>query len=76
MLCHVNFENMVKVSKKKELEASIEKEMDKQLKCMKSYRGGELIPIEFTNFCTEYGIKKQLFSLRIAQQIGIIERRN
>lgn len=51
--------------------ARVEKETGKQLKCLRSDRGGE-----FTIFCNEHGIKRQVFALRTPQQNGIVERRN
>ena len=32
--------------------------------------------IEFTKFCVEYGIKRQLSTMMTLEQNGIVERRN
>lgn len=54
----------------------MEKETGKQLKCLRSDRGDEFISDEFTNFCNEHGIKRQVFAPRTPQQNGIAKKRN
>lgn len=56
--------------------AKVEKETGKELKCLRSDRGGEFISNEFTNFCNEHGIKRQVSAPRTPQQNGIAKRRN
>src|SRR5271156_6344801 len=38
--------------------AMVEKQSGKDIKCLRSDRGGEFISDEFTNFCNEHGIKR------------------
>lgn len=45
----------------------VEKETMKELKCLRSNRGGEFIFYKFTNYCNEHGIKRQVFVLRTPQ---------
>src|SRR5271156_94489 len=42
----------------------VEKQSGKDLKCLRSDRGGEFILDEFTNFCNENGIKRQVSAPR------------
>src|SRR5271156_2193818 len=54
----------------------VEKQSGKELKCLRSDRGGEFVSDEFTKFCNEHGIKRQVSAPRTPQQNGIAERRN
>lgn len=63
-------------SKFKAFKALVEKETGKNLKCLRSYRGGEFTSDEIVRCCDENGIKRQLSTPRKPQQNGIAERRN
>ena len=39
--------------------ARVEKATGKSLKCLRSDRGGEIMSVEFANFCAENGIKRK-----------------
>ena len=56
--------------------ARVEKEKRKNLKCLRSNRGGEFTSNEFEEFCNEKGIKRQTSTPRTPPQNGIAERRN
>ena len=45
----------------------VEKEIEKRLKCLRSDREGEFMFDEFTNFCNENGIKRQVSTPRKLQ---------
>ena len=54
----------------------VEKETCKNLKCSRSYRGGEFTSREFEMFCNDKGIKRQTSTPRTSLQNGISKRRN
>ena len=56
--------------------ARVEKETGKNLKCLRSDRGGEFTSKEFEIFCNDKGIKRQTLALGTPPQNGIAERRN
>lgn len=56
--------------------AKVEKETGKNLKFMRSDRGGEFISNDFNMFYNDRGIKRQMFTPRTPPQNGITERRN
>ena len=56
--------------------AKIEKEIGKNLKCLKSDRGGEFTLREFEEFCNDRGIKRQTLAPRTPPQNVIVERKN
>lgn len=56
--------------------AGVEKETSKSLKCLRSDRGGEYTSQEFTHYCKEQKIKRQLSATRTPQQNGVVERKN
>ena len=56
--------------------ARVEKETGKNLKCLRSNRGGEFTSNEFKEFFNDRGIKRQTFAPRTPPQNGIVERRN
>lgn len=45
----------------------VEKEIGRQLKCLRSDRGGEFISDEFNIFCNDHGIKRQVSAPRTPQ---------
>ena len=56
--------------------ARVEKEIGKNLKYLRSDRGGEFKSKEFEMFYNDKGIKRQTSSPRTPPQNGIVERRN
>ena len=54
----------------------VEKEIGKNLKCLRSDRGGEFTSNEFEEFYKDRGIKRQTSTPRTPPQNGIAERRN
>lgn len=56
--------------------ARVENEIEIQLKCLRSDRGGEFASDEINLFCNDHSIKRQVFAPRTPQQNGIVERRN
>lgn len=56
--------------------ARVEKEIGKNMKCLRSNRGGEFTSNEFEMFCNKKGIKRQTSTHRTHPQNGIFERRN
>jgi len=60
----------------KEFKALVEKQLDKQIKTLRSDRGGEYLLGEFEDFLKEEGIFSQLTAPGTPQQNGVSERRN
>nr|GEY59349.1 zinc finger, CCHC-type [Tanacetum cinerariifolium] len=60
----------------KECKLKVENEVGKKLKSFRTDRGGEFISREFTRYCKENGILRQLTSPYSLKQNGIVERRN
>lgn len=54
----------------------VEIETDKHIKCLRTDRGGEYTSREFSDFCKEEGIRRQLTTAYTPQQNGIAERKN
>ena len=54
----------------------VEKEIGKNLKCLRSDRGGEFKSREFEMFYSDKGIKRQTSTPRTPPQNGFFERRN
>lgn len=54
----------------------VEKEVGGYIKCLRTDRGGEFTSLEFNEFCTEHGIKRQLTAGYTPQQNGVAERKN
>lgn len=54
----------------------VEKEMGTFIKCLRTDRGGEFMSQEFTGFCKESGISRQLTAAHTPQQNGVAERKN
>ena len=54
----------------------VEKETSSYIRCIRTDRGGEFTSHEFTNFCKENGIHKQLTVAYTPQQNGVAERKN
>ncbi|GJZ74958.1 zinc finger, CCHC-type containing protein [Tanacetum coccineum] len=60
----------------KEYKKSIENELRTTLKMLRTDRGGEFTSNEFTQYCKENGIARQLTAPYSPQQNGVVERRN
>jgi len=60
----------------KEWLAMVEAETGRKLKKLRTDRGGEFLSGEFTTFCKERGIKRQLTNPHTPQQNGVAERKN
>ena len=56
--------------------ARVEIETGKNLKCLRSDRGGEFTSHEFEMFCNDIGIKRYTSAPITPSQNGIVERRN
>lgn len=54
----------------------VEIETGKNIKCLRTDRGGEYTSNEFSDFCKEEGIRRQLTTAYTPQQNGIAERKN
>ena len=60
----------------KSFKACVEKEAGASIQCLRTDRGGEFTSNEFTEFCKEHGINRQLTSAYTPQQNGVAERKN
>nr|GEU68839.1 zinc finger, CCHC-type [Tanacetum cinerariifolium] len=60
----------------KEFRQQIEMEMRMKLRMLRTDRGGEFTSNEFTKYCKENGIARQLIAPYSPQQNGVVERRN
>nr|GEX12280.1 zinc finger, CCHC-type [Tanacetum cinerariifolium] len=60
----------------KEFRQQIEMELRMRLRMLRTDRGGEFISNEFTKYCKENGIARQLTAPYSPQQNGVVERRN
>ncbi|GKB58052.1 zinc finger, CCHC-type containing protein [Tanacetum coccineum] len=60
----------------KEFRQQIEMEMRMKLRMLRTDRGGEFTSNEFTKYCKENGIARQLTAPYSPQQNGVVERRN
>ncbi|GJZ66163.1 zinc finger, CCHC-type containing protein [Tanacetum coccineum] len=60
----------------KEFKLKVENEVGKKLRSFRTDRGGEFTSREFTRYCKENGILRQLTAPYSPQQNGIVERRN
>jgi hypothetical protein len=50
--------------------------MDSKIKCLRFDNGGELSSKDFMDYYNRHRIKSQFFVARIAQQNGVVERKN
>ncbi|GJS84530.1 zinc finger, CCHC-type containing protein [Tanacetum coccineum] len=60
----------------KEFRQRIKTEMRLKLRMLRTDRGGEFTSNEFTKYCKEHGIARQLTAPYSPQQNGVVERRN
>lgn len=54
----------------------VKTETGKHIKCLRTDRGGEYTSHEFSDYCKEQGIRRQLTTAYTPQQNGIAERKN
>ncbi|XP_073152109.1 uncharacterized protein [Henckelia pumila] len=54
----------------------VERESNLQLKTLRTDRGGEFLSKEFSNYCSQEGIQRQLTARYTPQQNGVAERKN
>ena len=54
----------------------METETGEKIKCLRTDRGGEYTSSEFSAFCKEQGIRRQLTTAYTPQQNGVAERKN
>ena len=54
----------------------MEKEIEKPIKYLRTYRGGEFNLVEFNDFCKQRGVKRQLITTYTPQQNGVTEHKN
>ena len=60
----------------KKLKRFVENGYDHKLKTLGTNRDGEFLSQNFSNFCEEEGIKRQLTALYTLQQDGVVYRKN
>ena len=60
----------------KTYKARMEKETGNCIQSLRTDRGGEFTSQEFTDFCKEHGIQRQLTAAYSPQQNGVAERKN
>jgi transposase InsO family protein len=60
----------------KEFQARAEVESGKKLGVLRTDRGGEFTSVEFAEYCTDEGVRRQLTAPYSPQQNGVVERRN
>nr|XP_034893821.1 uncharacterized protein LOC118033088 [Populus alba] len=60
----------------KSFKARVEKETGSYIRSLRTDRGGEFTSQDFTDFCNEHGIQRQLTTAYSPQQNGVAERKN
>lgn len=60
----------------KHFKSCVEKEIRGYIKCLRTDQGGKFTSFEFSEFCKEHGIKRQLIAAYTPQQNGVAERKN
>lgn len=60
----------------KQFKSLVERESGLFIKCLRTDRGGEFISHEFTDYCRQEGIKRQLTTTYTPQQNRVAERKN
>lgn len=60
----------------KKFKVAVEGESGCRIQCLRTDRGGEFTSNEFSNFCSNQGIKRQLTTAYTPQQNGVSERKN
>jgi len=59
-----------------EFKELVEKESGKKVKAPRSDNGGESIYVEFKDFCSAEGIRRELIAPHNPQQNGVAKRKN
>jgi transposase InsO family protein len=54
----------------------VENEINSKIKCLRSNNGVEFTSKDFTDFCSEHGLKRQFSTTKTPQQNGVVERKN
>ena len=60
----------------KKFKTLVEKELGRNIKVLRSARGGEFLFEEFKTYCAENGIQRQLTAPYTPEQNGLAERKN
>jgi transposase InsO family protein len=60
----------------KNFQAAVEVETGRNLKALRTDRGGQFTSTEFSQYCAERGVHQQLTTPYSPQQNGVVERRN
>lgn len=60
----------------KRFRVAVEKESEKNIKVLRSDRGGEFVSKQFDDYCKSAGITRHLTAPYSPQQNGVVERRN
>lgn len=60
----------------KAFKSLVEKDVNKEIKILRTDRGGEFTSREFDDFCNNNGIRRHLTAPYTTQQNGAVERRN
>jgi transposase InsO family protein len=60
----------------KAYKAKVENQLERKIKWLRSYRGGEYFSCDFSKFCMEYGIINERTLPSSPQSNGIVERKN
>jgi len=59
----------------KKFKAMTELQSELKVKCLRSDRGGEFTSNEFNDYCSKFGIQRQLTVAYSPQQNGVAERK-
>ncbi|CAL9002860.1 unnamed protein product [Prunus brigantina] len=73
---HLSWNGLKVLQQKNMVAARVEKETGTYIRSLRTDRGGEFTSQEFTNFCNEHGIHRQLTAAYTPQQNGVAERKN
>jgi transposase InsO family protein len=60
----------------KNIQAAAERKSGKKLLALRTDRGGEFAATDFTNYCAQLGVRRELTAPYTPQQNGVVERRN
>jgi hypothetical protein len=56
--------------------AEVENQLERRIKCVRSYRGGEYLSNDFGEYCAEHGIIHETTAPHSPQSNGVAERKN
>lgn len=60
----------------REFKDTVERELGRKIKCLRTDNGGEYTSNEFNNYLKEFNIRRQLTCAKTPQQNGVAERKN